>query len=138
MIFSHVTVGSNDLSIAAKFYDAVLVPLGLERREVVADGGPAAVCWVNPAQLLPRFYVYSPFDNAPASAGNGCMVAFAAPSEGAVDQAYQAGLATGGLGEGDPGPRTHYGAGYYGAYLRDPDGNKVHIVFRGDIGRAYD
>jgi len=70
----------------------------------------------------------------PASAGNGSMVAFLAPSPAAVDAAYQAGLATEGGGEGAPGPRPHYGEGYYGAYLRDPDGNKVHVVYRGDIG----
>ena len=61
------------------------------------------------------------------------MVAFAAPSRTAVDTAYVAGLAMHGSCEGEPGPRPRYGDGYYGAYLRDPDGNKVHIVYRGDI-----
>lgn len=61
------------------------------------------------------------------------MVAFAAPSQSAVDAAYTAGLLAGGSDEGKPGNRPHYGEGYYGAYLRDPDGNKVHITHRGDV-----
>ncbi len=61
------------------------------------------------------------------------MVAFMAPSAEAVNRAYAAGMAAGGANEGPPGLRPNYGIGYYGAYLRDPDGNKVHIAFRGDL-----
>ncbi len=133
-MFSHVTVGTSDLKRAAAFYDAVLIPLGFRRRSVTPDGGPASACWVGPSHTLPRFYVYEPFDGKPASAGNGSMVAFLAPSPAAVDAAYEASLAAQGRDEGAAGPRPHYGEGYYGAYLRDPDGNKVHVVHRGDIG----
>ncbi|MCF1504209.1 VOC family protein [Afifella sp. H1R] len=132
-MFSHVTLGTNDMERAAAFYDAVLAPLGLRQRVVEPDGGPETRCWIAGGQQLPRFYVYAPFDGAPASAGNGTMVAFEAPSHAAVDGAYDAGLASGGVDAGRPGPRLHYGDGYYGAYLRDPDGNKVHIVHRGDL-----
>ncbi|WP_020590362.1 VOC family protein [Kiloniella laminariae] len=132
-MFSHVTVGSNDLEQAGAFYDAILLPLGLRRRKVTDDGGPKALCWVAPDQILPRFYVYQPFDRHEASAGNGVMVAFRAPNPESVDLAWKAGLASGGRDEGAAGPRPHYGEGYYGAYLRDPDGNKVHIVCRGDL-----
>lgn len=135
-MFSHVTVGSSDLDRAGRFYDAVLLPLGLRRRQVTPDGGPAALCWVSPGQNLPRFYVYEPFDRRPAGVGNGSMTAFLAPSVAAVDIAYAAGLSSGGRDEGAAGPRTHYGQGYYGAYLRDPDGNKVHIAYRGDMAVA--
>ena len=65
----------------------------------------------------------------------GVMVAFEAPTPAAVDAAYDAGIAAGGTAEGPPGDRTHYGEGYYGAYLRDVDGNKVHFACRGDVGR---
>ena len=133
MVFSHVTVGCSDLERATAFFDAVLTSMGLQRRPVTPDDGPPAACWVLPGHPLPRFYVYSPFDRKPASAGNGSMVAFAAPSPAAVDAAHAAGLAAGGTDQGAPGPRPQYGAGYYGAYLRDPDGNKVHIVHRGDL-----
>lgn len=132
-MFSHVTVGCSDLARTAAFFDAVLTPTGLQRRAVTPDGGPPSACWILPGHELPRFYVYTPFDRNPVSAGNGSMVAFAAPSPAAVDAAHAAGLAAGGTDEGAPGPRPQYGAGYYGAYLRDPDGNKVHIVHRGDM-----
>ncbi|MBG0511243.1 VOC family protein [Agrobacterium sp. MOPV5] len=132
-MFSHVTVGTRDLERAERFYDAVLVPLGLTRRVVAPDGGPAALCWVATHSPLPRFYVYRPFNGEPATVGNGGMVAFLAPSKEAVEMAYAGGLSHGGTDEGVPGPRPHYGDGYFGAYLRDPDGNKVHIVHRGDL-----
>ncbi len=132
-MFSHVTVGVSDLGRASDFYDAILEPLGLRQRPVTPDGGPAARCWILPGATLPRFYAYSPFNRQPPSAGNGSMLAFLAPNEEAVRIAHAAGLAVGGTDEGAPGPRPHYGQGYYGAYLRDPDGNKIHIAYRGDI-----
>ena len=135
-MFSHITVGTQDLQRACAFYDAVLPPLGLRRRTVVPDGGPLAACWVTPDHTLPRFYVYMPFDRQPASAGNGSMVAFLAPNAEAVINAHAAGMAAGGTDEGPPGERPHYAPGYFGAYLRDPDGNKVHLVFRGDLAGA--
>lgn len=134
-MFSHVTVGTRDLQRAGHFYDAVLWPRGLKRRAITPDGGPAALCWVEPDVPLPRFYVYSPFNGEAATAGNGGMVAFLAPSKDAVNEAYAGGLTQGGTDEGGPGPRPHYGEGYFGAYLRDPDGNKIHIVHRGDLPR---
>jgi catechol 2,3-dioxygenase-like lactoylglutathione lyase family enzyme len=132
-VFSHITVGTNDFAKSCAFYDALLFPLGLRRREVSSDGGPPSACWVSPSNLLPRFYVYMPFNRTAASAGNGSMVAFLASGTDAVDAAYAAGLSAGGMDEGEPGERANYGIGYYGAYLRDPDGNKVHVVHRGDL-----
>ncbi|EKF18757.1 VOC family protein [Nitratireductor pacificus] len=135
-MFSHITVGSGDLDRAGAFYDAVLLPLGLQPRPVTPDGGPRALCWVMPDRSLPRFYVYQPLNGEAAGAGNGAMVAFSAGTPEQVDRAYAAGMAAGGKDEGAPGPRPRYGEGYYGAYLRDPDGNKLHIVCRGDIDSA--
>ncbi|MBJ9923478.1 VOC family protein [Burkholderia cenocepacia] len=132
-MFSHVTVGARDLGRAGRFYDAVPAPLGLKRRVVTSDGGPPALCWVTGQTPLPRFYVYLPYDGKPATIGNGSMVAFLAPSQEAVNTAYAKGLEHGGTDNGAPGLRPRYGDGYYGAYLRDPDGNKVHIVHRGDL-----
>jgi catechol 2,3-dioxygenase-like lactoylglutathione lyase family enzyme len=132
-MFSHICIGCADLPRAARFYDAVLGELGLMRRAVLPDGGPEALCWVQPHQPLPRFYAYRPFDGQPASAGNGSMVAFLAPTPESVARAHRAGLAQGGRNDGAPGPRPNYGLGYFGAYLRDPDGNKVHIACRGDL-----
>lgn len=61
------------------------------------------------------------------------MIAFLATSSRAVVEAYEKGMENGGTSEGGPGPRSHYGEGYIGAYMRDPDGNKLHIVHRGGM-----
>ncbi len=66
-MFSHVTVGGDDLGAAARFYDAVLTGVGLVRREVAPDGGPPALCRVARKHKLPRFYVYRPLDGCAAS-----------------------------------------------------------------------
>ena len=136
-MFSHVTVGADDLDLAAAFYDAVLIPLGLKQREVIPDGGPDSRCWVRPEAPYPRFYVYKPFDGTPSRAGNGTMLAFVAPTRAAVDTAHAAGLAQGGVDEGAPGLRPQYAPDYYGAYLRDPSGNKVHIVHRAEVTESF-
>jgi len=132
-MFSHITIGSNNLPKAEEFYNAVLTPLGLIQRQVIPDGGPISLCWIVPGQRLPRFYIYQPYDGKLAQPGNGAMMAFMAPSPKSVDAAYAAGLKAGGSCEGEPGERAHYGKNYYGAYLRDLDGNKVHFAYRGDI-----
>ncbi|MBY0393782.1 MAG: VOC family protein [Novosphingobium sp.] len=132
-MLSHFTIGSSDLERSGCFYDAVLTRIGLVRRPVTPDGGPAALCWVSKDHPLPRFYVYEPYNGLPATAGNGVMLAFSSPDRNAVDLAYAAGIEAGGTCEGPPGERPRYGSGYYGAYLRDPDGNKIHVVYRGDI-----
>lgn len=132
-MFSHITIGVTELARAGRFYDALLLPLGLVRRAVAPDGGPPSLCWARPDGALPRFYAYIPYDGGAASAGNGSMTAFLAPSQAAVDTAYAAAIEAGGVCDGPPGKRAHYAPGYYGAYLRDPDGNKVHIVYRGDM-----
>ncbi|QLP97241.1 MAG: VOC family protein [Rhodoblastus sp.] len=135
-MFSHVTLGADDLDAAGRFYDALLTPLGLERREVKPDGGAVGLCWRRPGERRPWFFVFRPFDGRPAGAGNGTMVAFLAPSEEAVRRSYAAAMAAGGRCEGPPGERPHYAPGYYGAYLRDPQGNKAHVVYRGDLAAA--
>lgn len=137
-MFSHITVGVSDLDQAARFYDALLTPLGLIQRQVTPDGGPASRCWHRPGDTFPRFYVYLPFDGAPCSHGNGSMTAFFAPSPGAIERAYADALASGGTDAGAPGPRPRYGPDYFGAYLRDPDGNKIHIVHRKDAPDALE
>lgn len=133
VMFSHITLGTNNLRRSIIFYDAVLLPLGLKQRRVVPDGGPKSACWVSESNVLPRFYVYEPFDRQEATVGNGSMVAFLASNREEVDLSYQAAMLNGGIDEGTPNEREHYGKGYYGAYIRDPDGNKIHIAFRGDL-----
>lgn len=129
-MFSHVMIGARNVDAMARFYDAVLIPLGLERGPDSA-GGPRGVCWRVPGQRHPTFDVQEPFDGQAPSAGNGSMVAFMAPSCAAVEAAHAAALAHGGADEGAPGLRARYAPDYYGTYMRDPEGNKLHVVHRG-------
>ena len=128
-MFSHVMIGAGDLKVLGAFYDAVLAPLGLVREaDEGDDGGPAGISWVMPGRRWPIFCVQKPWNGEPASVGNGVQVSFAAASRGAVDAAWAAALANGGSDEGPPGIRAHYAPDYYGAYARDPEGNKLCFV----------
>ncbi len=84
--------------------------------------------WHRPGGARPIFLVGRPFDGEPASTGNGQMVALLAPSRAAVDAAFRAGLEAGGTSGGEPSLRRHYHPDYYGAYLRDPDNNKLALA----------
>ncbi len=129
-MFSHITLGSNDLAKSEVFYTALLSPLGLQKIMNTGADSTDYFCWTAPEAHSPKFFVVIPFDDASASNGNGTMVAFNAPSKLSIDEAYSAAMAAGGSSEGDPGERAHYGKGYYGAYLRDPDGNKLHLAYK--------
>lgn len=126
-MFSHITIGTHDLPRAIAFYDAVLAPLGIER---VAGKYVNWAAWQRRGDAA-RFWVGLPFNGLPASWGNGSMTAFAAASRAAVDAAHAAALAAGAFDDGKPGLRPAYGPDYYGAYVRDHDGNKLHFVCRG-------
>ena len=128
-MFSHVVLGARDVEGMAAFYEAVFAPLGIERFAAAPDG--AWVAWRRPGTKA-AFYVGRPFDGQPASVGNGSMSAFFAPSRDAVHAAHAAALAAGGSDAGEPGPRPHYAPAYYGAYVRDPEGNRLHVVHRAD------
>jgi catechol 2,3-dioxygenase-like lactoylglutathione lyase family enzyme len=122
-MFSHVTVGSNDIPRAKRFYDSVTTALGLKRH---ADH-PEALGYGSP-DGRPQLWIVRPLDKKAASVGNGITIGLNATNRSAVDTAHAAALASGGTDEGKPGVRAHYHPNYYGAYVRDPDGNKVCIV----------
>jgi len=124
-MFSHVCVGISDFPRALSFYTAVMAELGFTQKFVDHDAPCAA--WVQPGVTRPLFFITKPFDGAPPSPGNGQMAAFLAPKRAAVDRAHAAALAHGGICEGKPGPRPAYHPDYYGAYMRDPDGNKLCV-----------
>jgi catechol 2,3-dioxygenase-like lactoylglutathione lyase family enzyme len=131
----YVYFGTNSLARAVAFYDAVLAPLDMQR---CITGDPdwdrIAAGWGLYEDRGARelgFWVGQPFDQKPASVGNGSMVAFTARTWQAVDDFYAAALAHGGVCEGPPGLRLHYAPDFYAAYVRDPDGNKVAAVCRG-------
>jgi catechol 2,3-dioxygenase-like lactoylglutathione lyase family enzyme len=126
-MYSHVTIGSNDIAGARAFYDPVLATLGIarffERETALGYGEPRGT----------RLWVMTPFDGRPATAGNGIHVAFLAPTRAAVRAFHAAALAHGGSDEGAPGPRPHYHRNYYGAYVRDRDGNKLQACCHGPV-----
>lgn len=121
-ILSHVSVGTNDLPRALAFYDAVLATVGAQRM-MEHDGAVAY------GRAFPEFWVQTPFDGRPAGTANGIHFAFVAASRAEVEAFWRAALAHGATGDGPPGPRPHYGAPYFGCYVRDPDGHKIEATF---------
>jgi catechol 2,3-dioxygenase-like lactoylglutathione lyase family enzyme len=120
-VIDHIGLEVSDLQRSARFYDAILHPLGV-RRLHEAKG---AVAW---GVDHPQLWVTQRRRPAP---GYG-HVAVKARGKAAVDAAHEAGLQSGGTCDGAPGPRARYGPRYYAAYLRDPDGLRVEIVSSGD------
>ena len=120
-ILHHVSVGTDDLERSSAFYDAVMPHLGASRKMSF----PVAVAY---GKQFPEFWIGKPLDQGNANAGNGTHVCFIAPSREAVDAFHAAGLGAGGKDEGAPGLRPDYGPGYYGCFLRDPDGHKVEAA----------
>lgn len=117
-IFTHVSVGTNDLNQARDFYDEVLSKLNLKRIADLDDNGSI---W---GEAAPSFFVLKPANGAPASVGNGVTVSFEAPNRASIDAFHKAALAAGGTCEGAPGPRG-WAPHAYAAYARDLDGNKL-------------
>ncbi len=117
-MIGYVTLGTNDLERGARFYDALAAELGVGRMmewpKAIAWGAPGGGAGIGLTQ---------PFDGNAASVGNGVMVALEAKDRAQVDRLHAVALEHGGTCEGPPGPR---GEGFYAAYFRDPDGNKLN------------
>jgi len=119
----YVTVGTNNLERAIEFYDPVLKTLGYVRMVTKHDeAGYAGV-----GDVRCRFWVVYPYDKQEATVGNGSMTAFLADSRAAVDAFHAAAMLYGGSDEGPPGIRPFH-ENFYGAYVRDHDGNKLSAV----------
>lgn len=124
-MLSYLFFGANDVEASAKFYEAILFPLGYERKDwsgkaiFTIPGTPDE--WNGPGAV----YIAKPYDGQPATAGNGTMAAFRTQTRKEVDVCYAAGLIAGGEDDGAPGIREEYSDDFYVAYLRDPSGNKV-------------
>lgn len=112
--------GTNDLARAGAFYDKVLQTFGMVR--LVANDNEIGY---GETGSEPTFWVLVPFDRQKATHGNGTQVIFSAPDAETVDRFHSVAIELGGKDEGAPGLRDHT-PGYYGAYCRDPDGNKLH------------
>lgn len=127
-MLGYVTLGTNDLERAAKFYDAIAGAMGTKRMME----WPGAIAWGEPDGSA-GIGLTKPFDGNAATVGNGVMAALAAKSKAQVDELHAIALANGGTCEGPPGPR---GDGFYAAYFRDPDGNKLNAFVMGPAAAA--
>ncbi|MBK6708586.1 MAG: VOC family protein [Sphingomonadales bacterium] len=118
-MIGYVTLGTNDLARAAKFYDAIAAELDTPRM-MEFDG---FIAWGKPGGAA-GIGLTKPYDGNPATVGNGVMVALEAKDKEQVHRLYDIALANGGTCEGPPGPRGD--EGFYAGYFRDPDGNKLN------------
>jgi len=119
-MFSHISLGVTDLDRSAAFYDAILAPLGQVRVWDVSGG----VGYGEPGGPDRLALFERPDTHA---AGPGFHLGFVATSKEAVHAFHDGALTHGGKDEGGPGPRPRYGASYYAAFVRDPDGHKLEV-----------
>jgi catechol 2,3-dioxygenase-like lactoylglutathione lyase family enzyme len=125
-VFSHIFVGVSDFERALAFYKPLMLSLGIAER--FCERSRPWAGWQSTPGPRPLFLIGRPYDQLAAHPGNGNMVAFLAESRAKVDAAFGIALAHGGASDGLPGLRPEYHAHYYGAYFRDPDGNKLCAV----------
>lgn len=124
-MISHVFTGIQDFDKSFSFYSALMTELGLALK--FKDAGKPWAGWMPADQPRPLFVIGKPYNGEAAQHGNGQMVALLAASRAMVRRAHEVALANGGTCEGAPGLRPHYHPNYYGAYFRDPDGNKLCV-----------
>lgn len=121
-MIDHASIGVRNVAASKRFYDAALQPLGYhclsEASESLGYGAKGPALWVNAAERP-----------VPADSRSGLHLCFSAPNRKSVDAFHAAGLASGGRDNGPPGLRPDYGAGYYAAYLIDPDGYRIEAYF---------
>jgi catechol 2,3-dioxygenase-like lactoylglutathione lyase family enzyme len=120
-MIDHLSLAVRDLEKSAAFYDGVLAPLGLTRL-VTRDGS------VGFGKTYPEFWLNARTGLAPQPSHTGSHFALRAPSEAAVRAFHAAALDAGGRDDGAPGPRRGAMTTYYGAFILDPDGNKIEAV----------
>lgn len=123
-MIGYATIGTNDLERATTFYDKVLEPLGGKR--TFANG--ERMQFYGSSETPGMIAISKPYDEQPATFGNGTMFGFPAKTKEQVDAAHAAALAAGGACDGAPGQRLPT---FYGAYFRDLDGNKVCVFKMG-------
>jgi catechol 2,3-dioxygenase-like lactoylglutathione lyase family enzyme len=120
-MIDHVSVAVRDLAAAADFYEAVLGVLGFAR---LVDRATT----VGFGKRYPEFWINHRPQMAVGAADSGAHIALRAPSAAAVDAFHAAALGAGGSSDGPPGLRPEYDAGYYAAFIRDLDGNRIEAV----------
>jgi catechol 2,3-dioxygenase-like lactoylglutathione lyase family enzyme len=124
-MLSHVFIGITDFDRALAFYQPIMDALKLQMK--FCDPGKPWAAWMSKGAPRPLFVIGTAFDEQPATPGNGQMIALLAPSREIVNHCHTLAMAHGGSCEGSPGLRPHYHPDYFGAYMRDPDGNKLCV-----------
>ena len=126
-MIGYVVLGTNDLPRAASFYDDLLAEMGVAR---MMEFGERGYAWAA-AMDKPMLCIMTPYDGRAATVGNGVMAGIAADSRDQVDRIHQKAIELGGTDEGPPGLRAEGGEGFYAAYFRDLDGNKLDVFSYG-------
>jgi catechol 2,3-dioxygenase-like lactoylglutathione lyase family enzyme len=121
-MIDHVSIAVRDLAAAVRFYEPILAALGMKKLREWPD---AAIGF---GKEYPEFWLNRRSHMAPVPEDSGTHICLRAREKTAVDAFYAAGLAAGGASDGAPGFREHYSNGYYAAFIRDPDGNRVEAV----------
>jgi catechol 2,3-dioxygenase-like lactoylglutathione lyase family enzyme len=121
-MIDHVSIGVRNVAASKRFYDAALQPLGYQ----CLSNSPGSLGY---GAKAPALWISATDRPVPADSGSGLHFCFSAPSRKSVDAFHAGGLASGGRDNGSPGLRADYGAGYYAAYLIDPDGYRIEAYF---------
>ena len=120
-MIDHVSIGVRDLNACGRFYEAVLAALGYAKLVV----RPATIGF---GKKYPDFWLNERRDMAPVDPDSGTHVCLRASSAEEVQAFHAAAIKGGGISDGAPGLRPEYTAGYYAAFVRDPEGNKIEAV----------
>jgi catechol 2,3-dioxygenase-like lactoylglutathione lyase family enzyme len=120
-MIDHVSISVSDLDRSTRFYESMLGAIGFTKLEV----RPTIVGF---GKKYPEFWLNLRAATMPVAAGSGAHVCLRARTTAEVDAFHAAALAAGGLCDGTPGLRPQHGDGYYAAFIRDPDGNRVEAV----------
>ena len=121
-MIDHISIAVCDLARSERFYAAALAPLGLSKLKEWPD---AAIGY---GKKYPEFWINKREAVGRVVEDSGAHICLRAPDTASVDAFHAAALQAGGVSDGEPGLRPHYYEGYYAAFIRDPDGNRIEAV----------
>jgi catechol 2,3-dioxygenase-like lactoylglutathione lyase family enzyme len=120
-MIDHISIAVRDIKASARFYEALLAPLGMTPVRASAKS-------VGFGKTYPEFWLNERAQQKPLPEDAGAHIALRAPDTKAVDAFHAAALAAGAHSDGAPGMRHEYSPHYYAAFIRDWDGNRIEAV----------